>query len=208
MRRLLIVISASLLALTACTTEKPGTATPSGSVPSQTQAPGTADTVPGPGVPKVDSPIDVAHFLQAPCDSLTSKQIESLLGAGVTPKTELDAPAGPSCSLHPPSVTDASVVVVFSNVDKLGLTSIYQARGTKYPFFMPMDTIDSYPVVAYGIVDERNTHGRCQVAIGASDRQTVDVAVAQSKENIGQKDPCTAARGVASMVLENLRKGN
>jgi hypothetical protein len=208
MRRLLIVISASLLALTACTAEKPGTASPSGSVPSQTQAPSTADTVPGPGVPKVDSPIDVAHFLQAPCDSLTSTQIESLLGAGVTPKTELDAPAGPSCSLHPPSVTDASVVVVFSNVDKLGLTSIYRARGTKYPFFMPMDTIDSYPVVAYGIVDERNTHGRCQVAIGASDRQTVDVAVAQSKENIGQKDPCIAAHGVATSVLENLRKGN
>ena len=143
--------------------------------------------------------------MQAPCDSLTSTQIEALLGAGVTPKTELDAPAGPSCSVHPSSVTDASVVVVFSNVDKLGLTSIYQAQGTKYPFFMPMDDIDSYPVVAYGIVDERNAHGRCQVAVGTSDRQTVDVAVAQSKENIGNKDPCKAAHGVATSVLQNLR---
>jgi hypothetical protein len=206
MRRLLIVISASLLALTACTIEKPGTASPSGSVPSQTQAPSAADAVPGPGVPKVDNPIDIAHFLQAPCDSLTSTQIEALLGAGVTPKTELDAPAGPSCSVHPPSVTDASVVVVFSNVDKLGLTSIYQAQGTRYPFFMPMDAIDSYPVVAYGIVDERNAHGRCQIAVGTSDQQTVDVAVAQSKENIGNKDPCKAAHGVATSVLGNLRR--
>ncbi|MEV6872743.1 DUF3558 domain-containing protein [Amycolatopsis sp. NPDC051128] len=203
------MISASLLALTACTTEKPGTASPSDSrVPSQTQPSGTADAVPGAEVPKVNSPIDITHFLQEPCDSLTAAQIEALLGAGVTPKTDLAAPAGPSCSVHPPSVTDASVVVIFSTVDKRGLTSIYQAQGTKYPFFMPMDAIDSYPVVAYGIADDRKTHGSCQIAIGTSDQQTVDIAVTQSKQNVGKPDPCDAAHGVAISVLGNLRGVN
>ncbi|MEQ0563139.1 DUF3558 domain-containing protein [Amycolatopsis sp. NEAU-NG30] len=206
MRRLFVLISASLLALTACSPEKAKTTSPiDSSGPSQTQAPVTADAVPGPRVPKVDNAIDVTRFLQAPCDSLTADQIKTLLGAGVTPKTELDAPAGPSCSIHPPTVSDAGVVVMFSTVDKRGLTSIYQAQGTKYRFFMPMDAVDGYPAVAYGITDGRKTDGICQVAVGVSDQQTVDIAITQSKQNIGHKDPCEAAHGVAESVVGNLR---
>jgi hypothetical protein len=203
MRRILIPLSASILVLSACTTVNGGSASPS-SQPSESTS--TAE-LPGPGVPKVESPIDVTHFKQAPCDSLTADQITELLGTGVIPKTDLDSQAGPSCSVHPPQVTQAGVLIIFTAIDNRGLTSIYAAKDTKYPFFMPLTPVEGYPIVAYGLADDRATHGRCQIAVGTSDEQTVDVGVTQSEENIGKKDPCEAARGVAASVLTNLREG-
>jgi hypothetical protein len=121
----------------------------------------------------------------------------------VTPKPDLNSPAGPSCSIHPAEGTQASVLVIFNNVDKRGLTSVYQAS---YRFFMPLVPVSGFPVAAYGLADDRANHGKCQIAIGTSDQQTVDVAIAQSEDNIGRTDPCEAARGVASDVLGNLRE--
>jgi len=203
MRRALILLCASTLLLSACTTTTGGTAAPSTSGPSGPDVP--AAQLPGPGVPKVDSPIDISRFKQAPCDSLTADQITELLGAGVTPKTDLNAPGGPSCSIHPPQVTQAAVLVIFNNVDDRGLTGVYQAQ---YRFFLPLSPVDGFPVAAYGLADDRAARGSCQIAIGTSDHQTVDVGVTQSEENIGKKDPCEAARGVAAYVLGNIRGGN
>jgi hypothetical protein len=151
----------------------------------------------------VESPIDISHFRQAPCDSLTTEQVTELLGSGVTPKPDLNAPGGPSCSIHPPAVTQAAVLVIFNNVDQRGLTSVYEAQ---YRFFLPLSPVDGYPVAAYGLADDRATHGSCQIAIGTSNEQTVDIGVTQSETNVGKKDPCEAARGVASYVLSNLRE--
>jgi Protein of unknown function (DUF3558) len=200
MRRVLALLCAPLLLLSACTTTNNGTASPSGS--SLTGTPVPAAPLPGPGIPKVEKPIGIGRFKQAPCDSLTPLQINELLGAGIAPKTELDAPGGPSCSVHPPQITQASVLVVFNNVDNRGLTGVYQAQ---YKFFLPLNPVDGYPVVAYGLADDRASRGSCQIAIGTSDDQTVDIGVTQSEENVGKKDPCEAARGVASYVLSNLR---
>ncbi|WP_328445739.1 DUF3558 domain-containing protein [Amycolatopsis sp. NBC_00438] len=204
MRRILLILSVSALALCSCTTTTGGSASPSG--PTTDQSPPDSTTgLPGPGVPKVDAPIDIAHFKQAPCDALTADQVAELLGPGVTPKADLNAPAGPSCSVNPPRVTQASVLLIFGNIDELGLTSVYRA---KYKFFMPLPPVDGYPIAAYGLADDRVSHGKCQIAIGTSDRQTVDIGVAQSEDNIGKKDPCEAARGIASYVLDNLRGVN
>ncbi|WP_326945929.1 DUF3558 domain-containing protein [Amycolatopsis sp. NBC_01307] len=205
MRRILIPLCASLVLLSACTTTKGGTASPSSSSTSQT-SPSNSDTeLPGSGIPRVESPIDISHFRDAPCDALTADQITRLLGAGVTPKPDLNSPAGPSCSIHPDEGTQASILIIFNNVDKRGLTSVYQAD---YRFFMPLSPVDGFPVAAYGLADDRADHGRCQIAIGTSDQQTVDITVAQSEDNIGKKDPCEAAREVASDVLSNLRGGS
>jgi hypothetical protein len=95
------------------------------------------------------------------------------------------------------------VLVIFTNIDKRGLTSVYEHQ---YRFFLPLNPVDGYPAAAYGLADDRAARGRCQIAIGTSDQQTVDIAVAQSEDNIGKKDPCEAARGVASYVLGNLRE--
>ena len=205
MRRILIPISASVLVLGACTTTNSGTASPSSPSANEPTASSSAD-VPGPGVPKVASPIDINRFKSTPCDSLTAEQVTDLLGPGVTPKAELNAPGGPSCSIHPPQVTQAGVLVIFTNLDNRGLTSLYAAKDVKFPFFMPLSPVDGYPIVAYGLADDRATHGTCQIAIGTSDQQTVDVGVTQSEKNVGKKDPCEAARNIAASVLDNLRE--
>ncbi|HEY3468460.1 MAG TPA: DUF3558 domain-containing protein [Amycolatopsis sp.] len=206
MRRTLIPIGAAVLLLSACTTTNGGTPSPSSPTSDQPTTSGSATGLPGPGVPKVESPIDVTHFKSAPCDALTADQITGLLGPGVTPKTDLNAPAGPSCSIHPPEVTQAGVLVIFTDVDDRGLTSLYAAKDVKYPFFMPLSPVDGYPVVAYGLADDRASRGTCQIAVGTSDQQTVDIGVTQSEQNVGKTDPCEAARGVAASVLGNLRE--
>lgn len=206
MRRTLLLLSASLLALTACTPETGGTASPSSSTPGQASSSGSADEVPGNGVPKVENPLDISHFQQTPCDSLTSDQSKELLGPDVTTKPAVDDPAGPTCHWNVPAISQASVGVTYFKRTRLGITSIYKAKDTTYPFFMPMDPIDGYPIVAFGETDERNSRGRCSIAIGTSDTQQVDLSISLPEAKIGKKDPCTAARDVASKVLDNLRK--
>ncbi|RSM50289.1 DUF3558 domain-containing protein [Amycolatopsis balhimycina DSM 5908] len=205
MRRTIILVSASLLSLTACTTTNEGKPQPSSSTDSQSSSPNSADGLPGAGVPKVESPLDTTHFKQAPCDSLKDSQVNALLGSGVTPKPDLNGPGGPGCSWNTPKVSQAGLSVIFNEVDKVGLTAIYQKKNTTFPFFLPMDPVDGYPMVAYGMVDERTTHGRCAIAVGTSDQEIIDVSIAQSEENVGKKDPCAAAHEVAAQVLTNLR---
>ncbi|UOZ09536.1 DUF3558 domain-containing protein [Amycolatopsis sp. WQ 127309] len=203
MRRVLVVFSASLLVLAACSSTKSGTAAPVGTA---VQTPPTsAGSVPGPGVPSVDSPLDTARFKKAPCEVLTTDEVTTLLGSTAIPKEEPDAPGGPTCNWHPSGVTQASVGVIFNKVNDTGLTGIYEKKGTTYSFFEPQDPIDSYPVVAYGLKDERSSNGLCALAVGTSDHEMIDVSIAQSEANIGKKDPCAAARDVAHDVLEQLR---
>jgi hypothetical protein len=94
------------------------------------------------------------------------------------------------------------------SADHLGLTSVYEAQGKEYQFFKPLEAVDGFPVVAYGVSDERTTRGRCALALGVSDTQAVDIHVAQSESNVGKKDPCVAAHEIAAKVLVNLRGGS
>ncbi|MEU0530333.1 DUF3558 domain-containing protein [Amycolatopsis tolypomycina] len=206
MRRTLILLGAALLTLTACTNMNTGTPTPVTGTSDQVSS-SSVGKVPGPGVPKVDQPIDTTRFKQAPCDSLTTAQVTELLGSGITPKSDLNAQGGPSCYWNVPDVSQASVAVVYNKVTHVGLTAVYGKQGTGFPFFMPMDPIDGYPTVAYGLVDERSK-GRCAIALGTSDQDLVDVSIAQSEANIGKNDPCAAAHDVTAKVLDNLRKVN
>lgn len=208
MRRTVLMLGALLIAVTACSTTTPGTPSPSSDTAGTDTSPGSGSAVPGPGVPKVPSPIDVGRFKQTPCEALDSAQVTALLGAGVSGKPDLQAPAGPSCAWDSPDVSQAGVAVIFTNADRLGLTSVYAAQGKQYQFFQALAAIDDFPIVAYGVNDERTTRGRCAVALGVSDTQTVDIHVAQSEANIGKKDPCDAAHEIASQVLGNLRGAN
>ncbi|WP_460438074.1 DUF3558 domain-containing protein [Amycolatopsis stemonae] len=205
MRRTVLMLSALLLAATACSTVNPGKPSPSSNGASTSSSTETSSAVPGPGVPKVPSPIDVTRFKQAPCDALKAAQAAELLGDGVSGKADLQGPAGPSCAWDSADVSQAGVAVIFTDADQLGLTSVYAAKDKQYKFFLPLAAIDGFPIVAYGVSDERSTRGRCAVALGVSDTQVVDIHVAQSESNIGKKDPCDAAHGIASQVLENLR---
>jgi hypothetical protein len=205
-RRIVVLLSTSLLTLAACTDRMDGTASPSISSPQPT--PSSNEAVPGPGVPKVDDPLDVSHFQQNPCDSLTPEQSKELLGADATTNPAVDDQAGPTCRWNIPAVSQAGVGVTYFKTTQLGLTGIYRSKDTIYPFFQPLAPIDGYPTVAFGQLDERRTKGRCLLALGTSDTQQVDIAISLSEGNIGKKDPCTAAHDVAAKVLENLRKAN
>lgn len=202
MRRSLALAPLALFALAGCSSTAPGQAVPAEHT-DQPAPSSTSDQVPGPGVPKVQSPIDITKFKQNPCESLTSAQISDLLGDGARVNPDPRGPGGPGCGWF----SQAQIVVVFPNVDKLGLTSVYRAKGGAYPFFMPLAPVDGYPVVAYGTADLRGRLGECNVALGTSDRETLDVSITQSAAHKGEKDPCESAREVAEKVLGNLRGG-
>ncbi len=171
------------------------------------QLPSTGTTqVPGPGVPKVNSPIDINKFLRAPCTTLSTDQVTELLGANATSKPDPSASA-PSCFWHAPGATQASVGVLFPPTNDLGLTSFYNARGKTYPFFKELAPIDGYPIVAFDAARDRTSEGRCDVAVGTSDQTTVGISIAQSEAKISKKDPCDTARTIAAQVLDNVRKG-
>lgn len=203
MRRALALAPLALFALAGCSATTPGQAVPAESTGPPTARTTPADEVPGPGVPKVPNPIDITRFKQNPCAALTAEQISSLLGDEARVVPDPKGAGGPGCGWF----SQAHLVVLFPNVDKLGLTSIYRAKGGTYPFFAPLAPVDGYPVVAYGIEDVRARLGECNVALGTSDRETVDVSITQSPAHKGEKDPCESAREVAGKVLGNLRGG-
>ncbi|MEV6620108.1 DUF3558 domain-containing protein [Amycolatopsis sp. NPDC051106] len=209
MRRTLTLTCASFLVLAGCSSNTNGTASPSPSLPSQSLSPSqSSEAVPGAGAPKVETPLDISHFQRFPCDSLTTAQSHELLGSEVDAKPVVDDQAGPTCNWDVPAVSQAGVGVTYFKATNLGLTGIYQSKDSVYPFFLPLEPIDGYPTVAFGMVDERNSKGRCTLALGTSDTQQVDISVALSETNIQKKDPCAAAHDVAAKVLDNLRKAN
>jgi hypothetical protein len=199
MRRSVVLLSASLLALTACSDTKAGTATP------VTTSPSSADTLPAPGVPRVETPVDTTRFKQAPCKALTAEEIASLLGSGATAEEQLDASGGPTCDWHPSGTTQAKVGVIFNKVNQAGLTGIYEKQGSTFRLFMPMEPVAGLPAVAYGLKDERTDGGRCAIAVGTSDHEMIDVSITQSEVNVGKKDPCAAAHEVAEKVAANIK---
>jgi hypothetical protein len=138
---------------------------------------------------------------------LSESQVSEIFGAPVTPKADPNAPAGPSCGWDPADGSGASVNVIFATVDDLGLTGVYRARGTNYKLFEPLEPIEGYPAVIYGTSDFRSK-GLCSLAVGTSDRSTVDLTITQSRANVGKADPCQAAQTVASKVLTSLKGGN
>lgn len=204
MRRTIIALSTAALALSACsppTTNGTPTPTSGGTSPSP-----SSPTSLAPGVPKVDSPIDLTQFKQTPCNALTKTQAEELLGA--TPENVArDGAAGPACRWSIPSTTRPRVDVIFSNLQDSGTAVVYAAKGKSYELMEPLEPLDGYPLTAYGIKDDRSS-GRCSVALGTSNTETIGVVAELSEANIGKKDPCDAAREAAIRVLTTIRGGN
>ncbi|MFB9929631.1 DUF3558 domain-containing protein [Amycolatopsis halotolerans] len=206
-RRVFALTAAALCALAGCSSTTAGRAAPSGHSDrpvSQTPKSTATDPVPGPGVPKVAIPLDATKFKQNPCDALTARQVSDLLGTSSHVKPEPHGAGGPGCGWF----AQAQVVIVFPDINELGLTSFYRAKDKVYPFFLPLAPVDGYPVVAYGEEDHRASLGECDIAMGISDSETIVVSVTQSPSHKGEKDPCDSARGVAETVLANLRGGH
>ncbi|MFK0251335.1 DUF3558 domain-containing protein [Amycolatopsis azurea] len=206
MRRTILILSATALMLAACSTPTTnGTPTPTN---------GGAESNPSnsasqaPEAPKVSSPIELAQLKQSPCKALTDPQAKEILGPTIEHVEQLDGSAGPACRWSVPSTAQPRVNVIFSNLPDSGTAKFYAAKGTTYELLEPLAPIDGYPVTAYDTKDERASEGRCSVALGTSDTQTISISLEQSTANIGKKDPCDAAREAAVRVLATVRGGN
>jgi hypothetical protein len=204
-RQLSLALGLSMFFLTACTGTQHGTAVPAASSSTPSSMGSSGGQLPGPGVPAVADALDTTRFQQEPCTTLTDAQVAGLLGPNAQPHEDLNADGGPGCFWHPSNVTQAAVSVIYNTKNKGGLTTIYEKQGTTFPLFIPMDPINGYPTVAYGLADQRTSDGKCAVALGTSNQDVIDVAVALSEGKIDKKDPCAAAHEVAATVLSNLR---
>ncbi|MFI6024142.1 DUF3558 domain-containing protein [Amycolatopsis magusensis] len=182
--------------------------TPIASPPSAvepTQAP-DGSAVPGSGVPEVENPLDTSGAEARPCELLSDAQVNGLLGTDIN-KTQ-EGETGPTCRWFSYGPQAASVAVGFPKVTENGLTAIYRARGNQYKFFEEMPPVRGYPAVAWNTSDETVTRGECNVAVGISDRATLEATVRLSQKNVGVKDPCEAAHQVLDMVIGNIQGNN
>ncbi|MFC9251063.1 DUF3558 domain-containing protein [Amycolatopsis thailandensis] len=203
MRRTVLVIGAAVFALGACSSPTTnGTPTPTSSATSS-----SSSQLPGDGVPKVKDAIDLSRIKQAPCNALTDTQAKDLLGQGVESKGR-EGQTGPACMWSIPSTVRPQIDVLFSNLPDSGTARFYAAKGKDYKLLEPIEPIDGYPLTAYGSEDQRASKGRCAVALGTSDTETISIALEQSDANIGKKDPCDAAREAAIRVLATIRGSN
>ncbi|AUI63178.1 DUF3558 domain-containing protein [Amycolatopsis sp. BJA-103] len=207
MRRSILLIGATALALSACsppTTNGTPTPTSGGASPSPSSS---SDQAPGPDAPKVTTPLNLTQVKRTPCNALTEKQAGELLGSGASSKESLDGAAGPSCMWSIPATSRPLVDVIFGRTPDGGTASVYKAKGGAYKLVEPLAPIDGHPLTAYGTKDERPS-GKCSVALGASDTETIGIVAELSEANIGKKDPCDAAREAAIRVLTTIRGGN
>ncbi|WET80166.1 DUF3558 domain-containing protein [Amycolatopsis sp. QT-25] len=207
MRSSVLLVGIATLALAACSPSiTNGTPTPtdggSSLAPSR-----SSPRQPGPDVPQVASPLALTQVKQAPCNALTEEQAGELLGPRAVPKERLDGTAGPSCMWSIPSSSRPLVDVIFGRSPDGGTASVYNAKGGAYKLVEPLAPVDGYPLTAYGTTDERPS-GKCSVALGASDTETIGIVTELSEANIGKKDPCGAAREAAIRVLATVRGGN
>lgn len=210
MKRAAVLAGLVLFALAGCSSPTAGQANPHmGPTSAGPVAPSSsaADQFPGPGVPKVANPIDTSQAAKDPCTALTSAQLNVVFGSSVESHPRNNGAAGPSCLWGGDAGHDyAEVSVIFTTAGKKGLTSVYASKGTSYKFFQPLEPVSGYPAVAYDVSADR-TPGQCNVAVGVSDTQTLDVGVRQPKSRIGAKDPCESARSAAEMVVATVRGG-
>ncbi|AXB46719.1 hypothetical protein A4R43_33300 [Amycolatopsis albispora] len=155
----------------------------------------------------MENPLDISGAEAQPCEMLTDAQVTGLLGTDINETR--DDRSGPTCRWYRYGSQSASVAVGVPNVTDNGLTAIYVAANDQtYKFFKEMTPVRGYPAVAWGTNDDTMTRGVCNVAVGTSDRATVEATVTLSKQNIGTKDPCEAAHQVLDMVIGNIQGSN
>ncbi|TWE13527.1 uncharacterized protein DUF3558 [Prauserella muralis] len=163
-----------------------------------------SDNLPSNGAPSIDDPLDISHFLRAPCDVITDAEKEALIGTEGTASPDLDTPVGPECVWSTGDSKRGRFAVIFPQVDARGLTSLYESRH-RNALFEQLRPVDGYPVVAYGITDVRH-EGKCTLRVGVSDRETIDITLYLGESKIGQLDPCQAARDqVATAMIRNIK---
>jgi Protein of unknown function (DUF3558) len=154
-----------------------------------------------PGTPNVAHPLDVTKFRQAPCSVLTAAQLQKL---NVAASGQVDANTSmPGCSWHDqrgPSKMGPGVT--FGPVGH-GLADIYGQKST-YVVFQPLPDIDGYPAVIALSADGRS-QGNCEISVGVSNQQFIDVAVTIGAGAPDETTPCTRSQTVAAAVVATVK---
>jgi uncharacterized protein DUF3558 len=179
------------------------TAQRSTSIPPPGSTSSTAVTpLPFAGAPAVVNPLDASKFLDDPCLALTSVQITQLnVGAGKKSKAYL----GMACDWANPD-TGGSVNLQFLARFREGLSAVYRANDEdKYATFNPIDDLAGFPAVIAEPSSEPND--MCTMYIGVSDDLAMQLAVVESRDKVGQVDPCEVAKAVAPLVLQTMKAG-
>ena len=206
--KLVIALTVAVVA-TGCVTTTEGSPLPrpgevgvESSAPPETTDP-EVNELPYAGAPAVTDPLDTERFQQDPCQALTANQADTLKVR--FPGNLRDSSLGKACEFRVSTDRLALVEVASLDENPHGVSAIYRAEEDgKLKLFDPLEPIEGYPAVAYGVVDERDT-GACSVVIGVSDEIAFEIALQQSEANIGIKDPCETAAMVAGMVVETMK---
>ncbi|MFC5285632.1 DUF3558 domain-containing protein [Actinokineospora guangxiensis] len=189
--------------LSGCSTTDKGSPVPTDDI-ATTTLPRTRTAEPtGPdqGTPQVSNPLDVSAFAADPCTSITKAQAGAL---GVAhPGVGEPAVGGKACLWRNESGGSVLLSVVTAN----GLDGVYgaKARG-ELAVFEELPPVEGFPAVVANKVDLRDT-GDCTVWVGTSDEEMVGVALGQSRDKVGDKDPCLVAASVASQVITTMKAG-
>lgn len=202
-RRTVLALPLALaVVLAACSQPMRGTSSP---VSEQTTTT-TSVELPAYGAPKVDHPLDVSYFRQAPCETLTEEQVAKFVGARFEARSLPDDHTGPRCIWSPVGNARPLMWAAYPSLSDRGLTTLYYNRDA-YAFFEEGPPVGGYPSLVYDVVDRRPS-GACAVRVGTSDRETLDVSVWLGERKVGVLDPCEATQEVAGAAVETIKARN
>jgi hypothetical protein len=174
-----------------------------GSAPT-TSAPMTSSSAPK--APPVTEPLSVEHFVEHPCDVLTSEQAEALgaTGPGDPSNAGKRQSTGPACDWSNTQALTGFGASLLPK-DKDGLTDIYRLNQKPgyFGYFKPT-TIKGYPGVFDGPKGDRAT-GTCRLDFAVNDHIVLSALYQGSKET---KQPCAKAKRIAADMITTIKESS
>lgn len=203
---LLLVVAAAGCTNTSSGSPRPVSERPAGGTSTSTSGENGGSEegeLPYAGAPAVTEPLDTEQFQQDPCRALTTTQANDL-NVG-SPGMLRDGGLGKACEFRGKSDRGALVEIASMDENPYGVSAMYQAHeDEKLAFFEPLEPVEGYPAVAYGVLDYRKD-GECSVVTGTSDEIAFEIVLRLSAKNVGKKDPCDTAAMVAGMVVQTMK---
>ena len=95
-----------------------------------------------------------------------------------------------------------TITVVIPSASQ-GLDGIYSQKGN-FPVFQPLPDVGGYPAVIALSADGRS-QGVCQVSVGVSNAQLIEVGVAMGTGAPDESNPCPRNETVAADVVATLK---
>lgn len=206
------LLMTALAALAACKDDASGAT--GGSKPLPSSAEGTTTGLPHDGAPKVAEPIDAKPWTSKPCELITNEQLKA---AGFTfPGMDFkvtdtsDPVTGPACDAQWGTSTKGlgfGLNLKTSNVE--GLSSFYKDSKTpgKFDVFKELGDVHGYPAVEIEEKKSQLDPGDCNIEVGLRDDLPLQV-IMSARQSKFSKDPCGAAKTVAGLVIDTMKKGS